>query len=342
VLDSGAAGVNSLSTNGLTMLPPGMIRNSIRALPFGMLATAAYYGARGTSALVGARLVPDAQTLIGAPPTPAPPRQQSTREPGGAQVILARNAFDSVTGPLYPAQTSLGERPVVAAPTDPLHAPHCEHIHVYSTAVWSEPTWSTAVIQGPGEQHGRVRHPGDDVGGHQVVYIGFNALDMSPSVWLASGGEVCQAELFDHNPRTGAAPAPKKVPPPPKPLAGRGALPPDLKKKIEKLSDGEFAVDRSAVDVIMNDYSRLMRGTRVLPVQKGGKVSGLRLFGVREGSLLQTLGLRNGDEVQSINGFQLSSPEKALQAYARLRTASHITVQIVRFGKPTSIDLAIR
>ena len=36
--------------------------------------------------------------------------------------------------------------------------------------------------------------------------------------------------------------------------------------------------------------------------------------------------MENGDRLQTINGFDMTSPEKALEAYARLRTADHLTV----------------
>lgn len=38
----------------------------------------------------------------------------------------------------------------------------------------------------------------------------------------------------------------------------------------------------------------------------------------------------------------MASPEKALEAYARLRTADHLTVQLNRKGKPTNLDFNIK
>jgi general secretion pathway protein C len=58
--------------------------------------------------------------------------------------------------------------------------------------------------------------------------------------------------------------------------------------------------------------------------------------------LLGTLGMENGDRLESINGFDMASPEKALEAYARLRTASNLNVKVNRRGKPVSIDYNIK
>ena len=58
-------------------------------------------------------------------------------------------------------------------------------------------------------------------------------------------------------------------------------------------------------------------------------------------SLLATLGLKSGDRLETINGFSVANPEQALQAYARLRTAEHLRVRVVRAAQPLGIDLHI-
>jgi general secretion pathway protein C len=75
--------------------------------------------------------------------------------------------------------------------------------------------------------------------------------------------------------------------------------------------------------------------------QRAGQIIGLRLFGIRPGSLLNTLGLQNGDRLETINGFSLASPEQALQAYARLRSATRLSVRLDRAGQPVQLDLNI-
>lgn len=114
---------------------------------------------------------------------------------------------------------------------------------------------------------------------------------------------------------------------PPPPIAGAATA-----------SDGARNLDRSALE---GGGINPLSGLRVVPELRDGKVIGLRLFGIRPGSLLGTLGLKNGDRLEAINGFDLTSPEKALEAYARLRTAKRLSVQLDRVGKPVTIDLNI-
>ena len=66
------------------------------------------------------------------------------------------------------------------------------------------------------------------------------------------------------------------------------------------------------------------------------------MVGVRPDSLLGVLGMQNNDRLQTINGFDVANPEKALEAYARLRTADKLTIQINRAGKNMNLDYNIR
>jgi hypothetical protein len=73
-----------------------------------------------------------------------------------------------------------------------------------------------------------------------------------------------------------------------------------------------------------------------------GPSGGLRLGRVRAGTLPDALGLRSGDELLSINGFKISDPEQALIAYARLRTAEKLKLDIRREGAPNELLYVIR
>jgi general secretion pathway protein C len=86
-----------------------------------------------------------------------------------------------------------------------------------------------------------------------------------------------------------------------------------------------------------------MRSARIVP-EKGpdGKTVGIRLFGIRPDTLLGSLGLQNGDRIETINGFNMASPEDALNAYARLRSANKLAVKLTRRGQPTTLDLNIK
>ncbi|MCA9592910.1 MAG: general secretion pathway protein GspC [Myxococcales bacterium] len=320
-------------------LTPQMWR---RLWPFVLLFLAsvmAYFQASGVSELVGASLEPSARPV----PPRAPPPALHQQRPPDAKAILDRNPFDSVTGPLgrVPEIELAKKKP---EHVDPLHAPECKGLTVSITTESPDPSWSLAVIQGPGEKHGRLRRIGDTVGDKRVAYIGFNRLEQSPTVWLESTSGLCQSYLFDDEPAP-AKPKPKPtLKKPPRRPARRvpPAAPKSIADKIHRVSATEFNVDRSVVDTVVEQYSKLLKNVLVRPVQKNGRVVGMRVLRIRPDTLLGKLGLANGDVIQSINGFQLSAPDKALQAYARLRTASNIALKVERKGKPMTIDLHIQ
>jgi general secretion pathway protein C len=51
--------------------------------------------------------------------------------------------------------------------------------------------------------------------------------------------------------------------------------------------------------------------------------------------------MENGDRIESINGLELSSPQQALEAYARLHIAERLRVVINRKGTAREIDYDI-
>ncbi len=297
------------------------------------IAVVAYFQAAGIGELV-------ASTIASAPAQPPKPARlvlPTTKRPSG-DPILARNPFDSVTGPLD--GTSLPEEvdfeDVGQAPGDPSDgSPTCTFGRVVLIAASDDPEWSFAAIE-PSGGSSQLRRVGDMVSGHQLEVLGWD------TVWFINGGTRCKMVVGDKT-QTAKRPAVKKDRPSRRSRRRGGVkLPPELAAKIHKVSDTEFNVERSVVDEILNMQGELMRNTRMRPVKEGDKVVGLKLSRVRPGSLLDVLGLKNGDQLTSINGFELTDPQKALEAYGRLRTADRLALQITRGGVPVSIDFNIQ
>jgi general secretion pathway protein C len=299
------------------------------------IASAAYFQASGLSSLVAATLDHDMGDL--SPSTPLTPATVDEREPvRSAAPILARNPFDSITG-------ALDVEPIVMAPLspdasgDPYLAPSCEIASVVLIAGSDDPDWSFAAIGGPRGTRLLLRR-GDELAGHRVEHIGWDR------VWMIHGTTRCQMVLGTRQ-KTAPPPKPALRPPAPRPparAAGRAAVPPEIASKIQKLSDHQFRLDRYALNLILERQSELFRSVRIVPDKSGGEAVGFRLLQVASGSLFDMLGLKNGDRIRSINGMPLADPQRALEAYARLRSADHLTVGLQRGGKDMTIDLHIQ
>ena len=71
---------------------------------------------------------------------------------------------------------------------------------------------------------------------------------------------------------------------------------------------------------------------RIVPHFEGGKGAGFKLFSIRPGSIYSKIGITNGDVIQRINGEDIDSPDKAFDAWRRLKDASSIQIELSRGG----------
>lgn len=244
------------------------------------------------------------------------PRALSATSAAGTE----RKAVVTDTGPRAGAGDATSSRARVLDALDPLSWPVCDGVQVLIvTESMADPSWSATTVQEASGGGPRLRRVGDSVSGKRVAFIGYNPKRQLPSVWLEGAGGACQSMLFG----------------PPTTVAVQ------TQPALEQRSDTERHVDRALVESSLKNPVQLMRSVRVVPERRDGEVVGLRLFGIRPEALLGQIGLRNGDRLEAINGFSVASPEKALQAYARLRTAQRLNVRLNRGGKPLELTLNI-
>ena len=116
----------------------------------------------------------------------------------------------------------------------------------------------------------------------------------------------------------------------------------DVGHGIQKIDKTTFRVDRHLVDAILEEQvDRRRDESLIFPDSEKGRVVGFRLFGVRSDSLLARLGLQNGDRVESVNGFAMTTPEKVLEAYAHLRTSNRWSVLVTRRGSRLQLQYQV-
>ena len=143
------------------------------------------------------------------------------------------------------------------------------------------------------------------------------------------------------------------VTPPPPPVAAAEPAPAtdgenkdDLQASIDngikKLDDNTYEIDKSLVEKVLANPMAVAKGARVVPAVKNGKPDGFKLYAIRPSSAFAKLGLSNGDTLQSINGFELTSADKALEVYTKLREATSLEMEVTRRGKPVTLKYTIR
>jgi general secretion pathway protein C len=257
--------------------------------------------------------------------------------------MLRRNVFDADAGclncpPPPPPVVDSGVEGDDSAPPQP-----CEgSVKIMGAVESDDPTWSFVFAMPTAGQPTMPFRLGQSLDTKTIASIGW-AVDYGAYVILRQpGGPRCfYAQVMPPRPPpTQVATAAVA-----QPTAGAepgDALSQILEQGIVRESGNQFTLRRNTVDRILENQGELMRTTRVMPHMEGGRIAGLTMFGVRAGTLLGRIGLQNGDVLTRINGLEIASPDKALEAYSRLRTADHLTVSVLRNGAPVNIDFNIR
>jgi general secretion pathway protein C len=129
---------------------------------------------------------------------------------------------------------------------------------------------------------------------------------------------------------SGAAPPNLGVSPLPQPGSIAAAAQTD---GVRQLSENQYAVARSEINSALTNLSDLATKARIVPSFKNGVANGFKLFSIVPDSLYAKIGVQNGDVIRRINGYEMNSPDKALEIYQKLRDASRIELEIERRGE---------
>ena len=148
-----------------------------------------------------------------------------------------------------------------------------------------------------------------------------------------------------------AGPAPKKedAPTPRRPVRTRSKrqqerdeLRAAIEAGVRKTGENAWEIDRSVVDKVLANPAAVGRGARIVPSIKNGKPNGFKLYAIRPSSVYSKIGLMNGDTLHAVNGFDLTTPDKALEVYTKVRESSSLSVTITRRGKPVTLNYSIK
>ena len=316
------------------------------AIILGTLASTAFFLAQGTMGLIGATFLKSSDAEIVADANAGAAVARTGQSDKDDSAILSRNIFNSSQGSILEEYVEVTVDPdtdeTVLGDVDPNNLPACTGSVRLVAAVLNTrlPEWSFAAIVGAAGK-AMLYRAGQVIDGNQLIAI------RSESVVLEQGGRACRLGMFGVEPvAPPARPAVAQAEPaerPERPGRDEGNISSaDMEAGITKVSDTNFRVTRGLVDQVLTNQAELMRTARVIPHEENGRVVGVKLYGIRRNSLLGRLGVQNGDMLRTINGYDMSSPDSALEAYARLREADQLTLSVVRRGQPMTIDYDIQ
>jgi general secretion pathway protein C len=89
------------------------------------------------------------------------------------------------------------------------------------------------------------------------------------------------------------------------------------------------------------DVLNILTQARLSPhisMGSSGKPDGVAVSNIRPGSVLQNIGLVNGDVIQEVNGKAISNPSDIVDAYKDLKPGSAVSVKIRRMGRQVTLN----
>lgn len=193
-------------------------------------------------------------------------------------------------------------------------------VRLLGTLVSALPQWSIASIQDVVTQKTETYMVGDRVQSAEVLEI-----EREQVIVLNNG----RREYIDNEPGDGSQPVAVAAPPP-----GRVDVPQPnvLGQGIKAVTENEYEVPRGEIDRTLSNLNDVAMQARIVPAFKDGQANGFKLFSIRPDSIYSKIGIQNGDVIRRINGYDLNSPEKALEVYSKLKEAGRIEIELERNG----------
>jgi hypothetical protein len=122
----------------------------------------------------------------------------------------------------------------------------------------------------------------------------------------------------------------------------RDAFAQELERGIRKLGERRYEIDRATLELALANLGSLAGSVRVGPALRDGKPFGFRLHAVKADGPIAKLGLRDDDVLVSVNGFDLATPDRVLDAYGKLRSARHLVLGVARGERAIEQEYVIR
>ncbi len=266
-----------------------------------------------------------------APASEAPARvAQRTHAADSGLATLDPERLSRLTGVKLP-EVEVAVKEPTATPDFDANAPPAKsglRVKLLGTLVAANPDWSFASIMDMNTQRSQTYMVGNNLMGATIMEI------ERERVIINNGG---RREFIDGQPGDGAVAA--YTPP----VAAPAATPTNnLGSGIKSTGENEYEVPKAEIDKTLSNLNDVAMQARIVPAFKDGQAVGFKLFSIRPDSIYSKIGVQNGDVIRRINGFDMNSPEKALEIYSKLKDSSRIEIEIERNGAPIRKSYNVR
>ncbi len=306
-----------------------------------LLFAAAWLAAKTVNTLVGASIRPTPQVDL-APASAAPPRPAlpPTLDVDRMYKLIGQEppreaATDAPQGPVSPQNCADARAQPVKSDL---------RMQLVAAVLAQQARSSLATIVDLNTREAHIVGVGDDVGGVRLLGLervqedgdatrnGFRMVaivcNKGSKEYLEFEGGVGPGPELAAN--LGVAPVPPATP---------GGAP---MQGVRPVGPNRYEIDRSVIDSTLSNLNNIATQARIVPSFKNGVANGFKLFSIQPGSLYSSIGVENGDVIQRINGYEINSPEKALEIYQKLGQASQLSIELERGGQLIKKDYTIR
>ncbi|MBW2290290.1 MAG: hypothetical protein JRG80_14460 [Deltaproteobacteria bacterium] len=113
-------------------------------------------------------------------------------------------------------------------------------------------------------------------------------------------------------------------------------------RKVTRLDDDRFKVNRDDVDEVMNNPTNLFSQARILPKYEEGAMVGLQINAIKPGSLFEEIGIESGDVITKLNGITIDNPQESAKVLTEFAEADSFTVDVERGdGSSDTLEFSI-
>ena len=110
----------------------------------------------------------------------------------------------------------------------------------------------------------------------------------------------------------------------------------------QKIGRSTYMVDQGRLQQAIANPGQMMTDARLKPNIVNGKEDGFVLSEVKQGGVYHSLGLQDGDVLLRINEYDISKPERALQAFTALKGMERVQVDLIRSGSRMTMTYQIK
>ncbi len=112
-----------------------------------------------------------------------------------------------------------------------------------------------------------------------------------------------------------------------------------LSSFAQRIGRGSYIVDQARIQQMIANPGQMMTDARLRPNTSG---EGFVLSEVKPAGIYQSLGLQDGDVLLRINEYDISNPERALQAFTALKGLDRVQIDLIRSGARMTMTYQIK